>query len=95
MKIFVGNLAQHIDQPRIREKFESFGTVARVTLAIGKADGARKGFGFVEMPSVEQGNAAINALDGAMFAGNPLQVREARPGTYKADPFQERLPDNG
>ncbi len=95
MKIFVGNLAQHVDQPQIRDKFESFGTVSRVTLAIGKADGARKGFGFVEMPSVEEGNAAISALDGSVLAGNALQVREARPGTYKADPFQERLPDNG
>lgn len=95
MKIFVGNLAQQTDQSRIREKFENYGTVSRVSLAIGKADGARKGFGFVEMPSEEQANSAINALDGSLLAGNALQVRQARPGTYKADPFQERLPDNG
>ena len=85
MKIYVGNLTQETAQPQLRETFTSFGEVGRVTLAIGKADGKRKGFGFVEMASEEQGLAAILGLNGQDLDGNAMKVSIARPGTYKPD----------
>jgi RNA recognition motif-containing protein len=85
MKIYVGNLTQETAQPQLRETFEPFGEVGRVTLAIGKADGKRKGFGFVEMESEEQGLAAITGLNGQDLDGNAMKVSIARPGTYKPD----------
>lgn len=86
MKIYVGNLTQETAQPQLREAFTPFGEVSRVTLAIGTADGKRMGFGFVEMPSDEQGMAAITGLDGHDLDGNVLKVHIAHPRTYRANP---------
>ncbi len=83
MKIYVGNLTMETGQPHLREAFATFGEVGRVTLAVGTTDGKRKGFGFVEMDSEEQGLAAISGLNGHELNGNAMKVSIARPGTYK------------
>lgn len=88
MKIFVGNLSVETGQPTLRRTFEEFGEVSKVSLAVGKTDGLRKGFGFVDMPSVEEAKAAISELDGSGLDGRILQVHEARPGTVRSNPGQ-------
>lgn len=81
MNIFVGNLAHASTEDDLRKEFEAFGVVSKVSILKDKFTGAPRGFGFVEMNSKEEGEAAMNALNGKDFMGRPLSVNEARPKT--------------
>jgi len=78
INIYVGNLPYRATEEDIRELFEQYGDVNRVSLISDKDSGRARGFGFVEMER-EGGNAAITALDGAEFQGRNLRINEARP----------------
>ena len=81
MNIFVGNLAPNVTEEQLLEAFKAFGQVKSAQIMRELFTGASKGFGFLEMPGKAHSLAAINALNGKDFHGQPLRVNEARPKT--------------
>lgn len=81
MKLYVGNLAYQVTEDQLRGEFESFGQVESVAIIKDKYSGQSKGFGFVEMPSTGEGQAAIEGLNGKELNGRAIKVNEARPRT--------------
>lgn len=81
MNIYVGNLSRDVTEEDLKKAFESFGQVATVTIIKDKFSGMSRGFGFVEMPSKEEAQAAIAGLSGQDLKGRTLNVNEARPRT--------------
>ena len=79
MDIYVGNLSYDMTTDELREAFEQHGDVAHAKIIIDRDTGRSKGFGFVDMPNKEQGEAAIAELNGAMIRGRAVRVNEARP----------------
>ena len=79
MKIYVGNLSSEVTEEELRQEFEAFGGVESVNIITDKYSGRPKGFGFVEMPSVSEGQAAITALNGKTLKDRTLNVNAARP----------------
>ncbi len=81
MKIYVGNLASEVTEEELRQEFEAFGEVTSVNVITDKYSGRPRGFGFVEMTSVSEGQAAITALNGKTLKDRTLNVNTARPRT--------------
>jgi RNA recognition motif-containing protein len=79
MNIYVGNLAREVISEDLQQAFAAFGEVATASVIKDKFTGESRGFGFVEMPSKEQAQAAITGLNGKDLKGRPLTVNEARP----------------
>jgi cold-inducible RNA-binding protein len=79
MKLYVGNLSFDITERTLRELFEPYGTVFEVKLIMNRETGQSRGFGFVTMGNVSEGNAAIKGLHGKDKGGRKLTVNEARP----------------
>ncbi|MBW4652339.1 MAG: RNA-binding protein [Kaiparowitsia implicata GSE-PSE-MK54-09C] len=79
MSIYVGNLSYGATQEDLQAVFAEYGTVKRVQLPIDRESGRIRGFGFVEMSSDAEEDAAIEALDGAEWMGRDLKVNKARP----------------
>ena len=79
MRIYVGNLPFSVDEAELRSLFESHGEVESATIVIDRETGRPRGFGFVEMKSDDDANAAITALNGSDMGGRSLVVNEARP----------------
>lgn len=79
MKIYVGNLAYRTTEDDLRNVFEEFGNVDQVDIITDRETGRSKGFGFVEMTDPQEGQAAIDALDGTEVSERTLRVNEARP----------------
>jgi len=80
--IFVGNLSFNTNEDELKQLFESYGQVDRVSILTDRDTGRSRGFGFVEMASDEDGEKAITALNGSQVGGRTINVNEARP---KAD----------
>ncbi|GBD96342.1 MAG TPA: RNA-binding protein [Nitrospirae bacterium] len=81
MNIYVGNLSREITADELRQAFEEFGQVETVNIIKDKYSGESKGFGFVVMPSKDEGQSAIDSLNGKELKGRTLNVNEARPRT--------------
>jgi len=79
MRIYVGNLSYDVTEEELRQEFTAFGEVESVNIITDKYSGRPKGFGFVEMPSVSEGQAAITALNGKTLKERTLNVNAARP----------------
>lgn len=79
MNIYVGNLAREASEDELRQAFAAFGAVSSASIIKDKFTGESRGFGFVEMPSKEEAEAAMKALNGKDLKGRPLTVNEARP----------------
>lgn len=79
MSIYVGNLSYEVVQDNLAEIFAEFGTVKRVQLPTDRETGRLRGFGFVEMSSDAEEEAAIEALNGAEWMGRDLTVNKAKP----------------
>src|SRR5271165_5482419 len=79
MKLYVGNLSFDMTERTLRELFEPFGTVSEVKLIMDRETGQSRGFGFVTMGNISEGNAAIKGLHGKDKGGRKLTVNEARP----------------
>jgi len=79
MKIYVGNLSYEVTEEELRQEFLAFGKVESVNIIMDKYSGRPKGFGFVEMPSVSEGQAAIADLNGKTLRERTLNVNAARP----------------
>jgi RNA recognition motif-containing protein len=75
----VGNLAVAVTEADLRAAFEAYGTVDAVRLITDQSSGQSKGFGFVEMPTASEAQAAIAGLHGTAWQGRPLTVSAARP----------------
>ena len=79
VNIYVGNLPREATEEDVKEAFQGFGEVASVSIIKDKFSGEPRGFGFVEMPKKEEGQAAIEQLNGKDLKGRTLTVNEARP----------------
>ena len=79
MKIYVGNLSYEVTEEELRQEFTAFGEVTSVSIIRDKYTGRPKGFGFVEMASVSEGQAAIAGLNGKTLKDRTLNVDAARP----------------
>lgn len=77
--IYVGNLPFSSTPDEVKALFAEHGSVSQVHLVEDRETGRLRGFGFVEMEGVAEGDAAIEALNGADFGGRNLVVNEARP----------------
>ena len=82
--IFVGNLSFNTNEDELRQMFESYGQVDRVSIMTDRDTGRSRGFGFVEMTSNEDGEKAIAALNGQQVGGRTINVNEARPKAERA-----------
>ena len=78
-KLYVGNLPYSATENSVSEKFAGSGTVESCKLISDRDTGRSKGFGFVEMATDAEAQAAIENLDGSDFDGRPMKVNEARP----------------
>jgi len=79
MNIYVGNLAYEVTESDIRTEFEAFGEVTSVAIIKDNYSGQSKGFGFVEMPKLQEGQAAIAGLNGKKLKERAITVNGARP----------------
>ena len=78
-KLYVGNLSYDTTDSALQALFEPYGTVQSAQIIMDRDTGRSKGFGFVEMGSDAEAQAAIQALSGQMVGGRALTVNEARP----------------
>jgi len=78
-KLYVGNLAYSVRDEALQESFSQFGSVTSAKVMMDRETGRSKGFGFVEMGSDAEAQAAINGMNGQPLEGRPLVVNEARP----------------
>jgi RNA recognition motif-containing protein len=79
MSIYVGNLSYQVTEQDLSEVFAEYGSVRRIHLPTDRETGRMRGFGFVEMDTLTQEEAAISALDGAEWYGRSLKVNQAKP----------------
>ena len=82
--IFVGNLSFNTSEDELRQLFETYGQVERVSILTDRDTGRSRGFGFVEMANNEEGEKAIAGLNGSQFGGRTINVNEARPKAERA-----------
>ena len=78
-KLYVGNLSYNVDSSTLEQLFAAHGTVESAEVISDRDTGRSKGFGFVQMGSDEEAQAAIAALNGQQNDGRTLTVNEAKP----------------
>ena len=83
-KIYVGNLPYSVTDSDLKSNFGEFGAVSSAKVMMDRDTGKSKGFGFVEMPSAELAQAAINALNGMSVDGRAIVVNLAKPREDRA-----------
>jgi|WetSurMetagenome_2_1015567.scaffolds.fasta_scaffold10830_5 cold-inducible RNA-binding protein len=81
MKIYVGNLSYEVTEDELRQEFSAFGKVDSAALIMDKYSGRSKGFAFIEMPTVSEGQEAINTLNGKVIKDRAISVSAARERT--------------
>ena len=84
MKLYVGNLSFDTSNSELQELFASVGTVESATVVEDRDTGRSRGFGFVEMSTKEEGDNAIDQLNGKEVNGRELKVNEAKPRENRA-----------
>lgn len=78
-KLYVGNLAYSVRDDSLLQAFSQYGTVTSAKVMMDRETGRSKGFGFVEMGSDPEAQAAINGMNGQPIDGRAVVVNEARP----------------
>jgi hypothetical protein len=78
-KLYVGNLAYSVRDESLQQAFGQFGSVTSAKVMMDRETGRSKGFGFVEMSSPAEAQAAMNAMNGQPLEGRAIVVNEARP----------------
>jgi cold-inducible RNA-binding protein len=79
MKIYVGNLARDVTEEELTQEFAAFGEVTSVSIVTDRYTGQPRGFAFVEMAKVAEGQAAVKGLNGKILKDQTIRVDEARP----------------
>jgi RNA recognition motif-containing protein len=79
MNIYVGNLSRDVTEEDLQKAFAEFGQVESVNLIKDRFSGEPRGFGFIEMPSKDEAEAAITGLNGQDLLGRAINVNEAQP----------------
>ena len=79
--IYVGNLSFDVTEAQLQEAFAAFGAVNKASVVMDRMTGRSRGFGFVEMANDDEGNAAIEGLNGTDMGGRALTVNLAKPKT--------------
>ncbi len=79
MKLYVGNLSYRLTDAELEDAFAAFGNVLSAKIIMERETNRSKGFGFVEFESKEEGEQAIEGLNGKDLAGRTVVVNEARP----------------
>ncbi|MHC4396123.1 MAG: RNA recognition motif domain-containing protein [Planctomycetota bacterium] len=83
MNIYVGNLSRETTEDDLRQAFADFGQVESANIIKDKFSGESRGFGFIEMPSKQEAEKAIEEMNGKDLMGRALNVNEARPRTER------------
>lgn len=83
-KLYVGNLSYSVRDDDLQQRFAEFGTVESAKVMMDRDSGRSKGFGFVQMSTADQAQAAIRGLHGQTMGGRDLVVNEARPMEARA-----------
>ena len=83
MNIYVGNLANQVTEDDLHKAFEAFGQVESANIIKDKFSGESRGFGFVQMPSKQEAQKAIEQMNGTDLMGRTINVNEARPRTER------------
>lgn len=78
-KLYVGNLPYSATEQSLRDAFSASGTVDTVSIVTDRDTGQSKGFGFVEMSTPQEAQAATQAMNGQMLDGRQIKVNEAKP----------------
>ncbi len=78
-KLYVGNLSYSVNDSSLQQAFSEFGSVQSAKVMTDRDSGRSKGFGFVEMSSDAEAQAAISGMNGQNFDGRDAVVNEARP----------------
>jgi cold-inducible RNA-binding protein len=78
-RLFIGNLSFKTTEGELETLFAESGSVSSVTIIMDRFSGRSRGFGFIEMGSEEEAQAAIERLNGYEFEGRALTVNEAKP----------------
>jgi len=81
VNIYAGNLSHELTEEELQEAFKEFGEVTSARIITDRYSGVSRGFGFVEMASKSEAEAAIAGLNGRELKGRALTVNEARPRT--------------
>jgi len=79
MRTYVGNLSYDVTEEELQKEFLAYGEVTSVSILTDKFSGRPKGFGFVEMASKSEAEAAITGLNGKVLRERTIVVNEARP----------------
>lgn len=94
-KLYVGNLAYSVRDEALQAAFAQFGTVTSAKVMMDRETGRSKGFGFVEMGSSDEAQAAIRGLNGKSIEGRDMVVNEARPRESGGGFGGGQRPDSG
>lgn len=78
-KLYVGNLSYSVRDDDLQQRFAEFGSVESAKVMMDRDSGRSKGFGFVEMSTADQAQAAIRGMNGQSVDGRDMVVNEARP----------------
>jgi cold-inducible RNA-binding protein len=78
-KLYVGNLSYSVNDQSLQQNFSEFGTISSAKVMMDRDSGRSKGFGFVEMSSDAEAQAAIRGMHGKNIDGRDMVVNEARP----------------
>jgi RNA recognition motif-containing protein len=81
VNLYIGNLSREVTEDELRKAFEAFGQVTSVNIIKDRYSGESRGFGFVEMTTKTEAQAAITGLNGTSLKERTLSVSEARPRT--------------
>jgi len=87
-KLYVGNLAYGVRDDELQQAFGQFGTVTSAKVMMDRDTGRSKGFGFVEMGSDAEAQAAIEGMNGQSLSGRDIVVNEARPREERPGGFR-------
>ena len=79
MKIYVGNLSHDVTEEELKQEFMAFGEVTSASIVTDRYTGQPRGFAFVEMAKVSEGQAAVKGLNGKTLKDQTIKVDEARP----------------
>ncbi len=89
MNLYIGNLSYDVTEEELKAAFQQYGNVTSVAIIKDKNTGKSRGFGFVEMATDEEGNAAVNGLNGQDLKGRALKVSVAYPKQDKKPFFRK------